>query len=271
MDIRKFWWPLLMLLLVLRTPTVFAEEPEEDSLGLNLELSLQSAFMFRGYNIFQENGQRDLNMLLAPGVTWAVPDTGWSLAYWGAFQVSGGNISELIKAGVGAEQDLIFIYERKLGDLLSLEASLCWYLFPFADEDVAGSTFPVFVEPLLKFKWAAQVDFSLAFSYFFGLQDIEGIRDFSHLYVRPALTKGFALTEWLGMEMSLGYGFKVMIEGNEGYDNIHDVDLALTLPVSLPHGLYLLPSLHVGWSDLAEAELSETVLVWGGVVVGVDL
>ena len=271
MALRRLQWITILACFMTLVQPVWSAESEEDALGLNIELSLQSAFVFRGYNVFQQDGQRDLNMLLAPGLSWSIPDSGWTLAYWGAFQVSGNNLSALIEAGVGAEQDLIFIYERELAGGLSMEFSLCWYLFPFASEEVAGSSFPVFVEPALKLKRSLGLDFSLALSYFFGLQFVEGIRDYSHLYLRPAVGKSFALTEWLGLELSLGYGYKLMIDGNSGRDNLHDIDLALNLPLSLPHGVYLLPGVHLGWSDLSETGFADELLVWGGLVAGVDL
>ncbi|MBU1238084.1 hypothetical protein KJ865_00110, partial [Myxococcota bacterium] len=87
---------------------------EESSLGLNAELQVSSAYVFRGLNVFQKTSQMNQNMLLAPGVTWSVFETGITIGYWGAYQLTGDNRSLNTDVGLNLEQDLYVTYERKI-------------------------------------------------------------------------------------------------------------------------------------------------------------
>ena len=55
------------------------EETARESIGLNLDLGFATAYVFRGANVFQEDGQMNQNMLIAPGITWSIFDTGLSI------------------------------------------------------------------------------------------------------------------------------------------------------------------------------------------------
>jgi hypothetical protein len=244
---------------------------EDDAIGLNLDLGYASAYVFRGYNVFQEDSQLDQHMLLAPGITWTVFDTGLSIGYWGAYQISGGDIGDRIDAALGAEQDVILGYVLGLPHDLSLSVGLVGYLYPFADKGVVGATCPVFLEPGAGLAWAGPVDLSLRVSYFLGLQDEPAIRGISYLYVNPRIGRTFGLGQGVKLSAGLGYGFKLWQEGNDGMSNIHDVALDISVPIDIVGGLYVTPSVHTGWTNLIDKEFADELFVYGAINVGVNL
>ncbi len=80
------------------TPEI-KDEHSEKRYGINLDFGFASAYLFRGINMFQNNGQMNQHTLLAPSITWQVFDTGLSIGYIGVYQLNGGNTSKLIDAG----------------------------------------------------------------------------------------------------------------------------------------------------------------------------
>ena len=44
--------------------------------GINFDVGFATAYVFRGLNIFMDDDQRDQNMLISPGITWSIFDTG---------------------------------------------------------------------------------------------------------------------------------------------------------------------------------------------------
>lgn len=245
--------------------------PKDDAIGLNLDLGFASAYVFRGYNVFQKDSQLDQHTLLAPGVTWTVFHTGLSIGYWGAYQISGGDIDDRIDAALGAEQDIILGYTLGLPHDLSLAFSLVGYLYPFADKSDVGAKCPVFLEPGAGLAWAGPIDLSLKVSYFLGLQDEPAIRGISYLYVNPRVGKTFALHKRVKLSAGLGYGFKLWQEGNDGASNIHDVSLDVSLPIDIIGGLYIAPSVHTGWTNLVDKEFADELFAYGALNVGVNL
>ncbi|MDD5306000.1 MAG: hypothetical protein PHU25_01640 [Deltaproteobacteria bacterium] len=254
------------------SPAAAGTEPEEDdAIGLNLDLGFASAYVFRGYNVFQEDSQLDQHMLIAPGITWTIFDTGLSIGYWGAYQISGEDIGGHIHGALGAEQDIILGYTLTLPHDLSLSFGLVGYLYPWADKSDVGAKCPVFLEPGAGLAWAGPVDLSLKVSYFLGLQDEPAIRGLSYLYVNPRVGKTFAFGERVKLSVGVGYGFKLWQEGNDGASNIHDVALDVSLPIDIAFGLYVTPSVHTGWTNLVEKGLADELFVYGGLNVGVNL
>jgi hypothetical protein len=250
-------------------PVVPEADSEDDAIGLNLDLGFASAYVFRGINVFQKDSQLDQHMLLAPGVTWAIFDTGLSIGYWGAYQISGGAISDRIDAGLGAEQDAILGYSLGLPHDLALSFGVTGYLYPWADETEAGTECPFYLEPGAGIAWAGPIDLSLKASYMLGLQG--EIRDFSYLYVNPRIGKTFAFGARVKLSVGLGYGFKRWQEGNDGAGNVHDVAVDVALPIDIASGLYVTPSVHAGWTNLVDRELEDELFVYGALNVGVNL
>lgn len=237
-------------------------------MGLNVDVGVASAYVWRGLNIFQGGGQSDQNFLLAPSVTWSVAGTGLSVGYWGAYQLNGGNASTLVNVGYGAEQDLILGYETALTDTLSLGAGLVYYFYPLADEEKAGTANPSYLEPGICLSWEGPVTLALKLSYLAGLQD--ALKNTRYLYINPTLSRGFRLSATVSVELAAGLGYKVYNDPDaieEG--NFWDIQFTAALPVQLGR-FYVKPSLGVAWTDLHVKTRWHELAPWGGVNVGAD-
>jgi hypothetical protein len=264
-------------------------EDEASGIGLNLDLGFATAYVFRGLNVFADGDQLDPHLLLAPGITWSVFDTGLWLGYWGAFQLNGGNLSDNIDAGVGVEQDLLLGWDRDLGEAATVSLFLYWYFYPAAEEEAAGAAVPSYLDPGAMLTVHPGVDISLSVSYFAAVQD--ALSDYRYLYLNPALGKDLELHERVGFEARLSYGVKLYHRDSALHDNRHDVQLTLGLPIDLGAGWYVTPGFGVAWTDLAgeppvipQQQLVPDAttarqrpgnrsgwVVWGGLNLGVDL
>ncbi len=267
------------------------EEEEDKKIGLNLDLGFASAYLFRGWNVFQNDSQMNPNMLIAPGITWTVFGSGLSIGYWGAFQINGDNISSNIDEGIGAEQDLFVSYEATISDVTTVSLSLYFYFYPFADEDAAGTNVPAYLEPSFTINIALFVDLGLSLSHFVGLQD--AVKDYRYLYVNPTIGKSFALHEIVSLELCLGYGRKLFNDPDKMKDNVHDVLFTIALPIQITDTIYMTPNFGLVWTNvepfysddsvqglvpapggnqLAKGDLKypDQVAVFGGLNIGAD-
>jgi hypothetical protein len=266
-----------------------AEGEDDPGLGLTIDLGFATAYVFRGLNVFADGDQLDPHMLLAPGITWSIFDTGLWLGYWGAFQLNGDNLSDNIDAGIGVEQDLLLGWDRDIGEAATVSLFLFWYFYPAADEQAAGAAVPSYLDPGAALTIHPGVDLSLSISYFAGVQD--ALADYRYLYLNPAMGKTFDLHERVAMEIRLAYGIKLYHPDSSLRGNRHDVQLTLGLPIDLGSGWYVSPGFGVAWTDLAgETPVipqQQTVpdptlvrdrpgsrngwVVWGGLNVGVEI
>ncbi|TNF37880.1 MAG: hypothetical protein EP329_01925 [Deltaproteobacteria bacterium] len=244
---------------------VASTTPDEGAaLGLDANLGFATAYIFRGLNVFQEEGQMDANMLFAPGITWAIGDTGLTVGYLGSFQLTGHNIGAVIDAGLGAEQDLYVTWERELTPELTFGAALTAYLYPGADPDVCGARDPLYLEPAASLSYATFVDVGLWIGYFWGVQDKPAIRGISYLYVNPSLSKSVPLGGPVALDVKLAYGFKLFQEGNDGMSNVHDLLLAARLPISLGDRYTITPGLATAWTNIEGGDFGDGLAVVGG-------
>ncbi|MCP4604719.1 MAG: hypothetical protein GY847_30060, partial [Proteobacteria bacterium] len=176
------------------------EQELSKTVGINLDAEISSLYNFRGWNTFQEKTQQDQNGLFAPSITWAIFDSGVSIGYWAAYQISGSNQAEMVDVGLGHEQDIFLSYDRAwLNDLLALNLTLTYFFYPFADEDAAGTANPSFLEPLVGLTISDWVDIGINISYFVGLQD--AVKDYRYLYINPSVGKGLELSDTFSMNL----------------------------------------------------------------------
>jgi hypothetical protein len=246
-----------------------APDGEEAGLGLTIDAEVASAYVFRGLNLFREVNDKEIRQLprFSPSLTWEVFDTGITLMYWGAFQLAGGNTSQNIDAGVGAEQDLGISYDREISQTLTLTGSLISYLYPFADKTAAGATFPAWLEPGAGITYSAQVNLSLKISFMFGLQGV--FADSKYLYINPTIGKSIALVDdSIALDLAAGAGMKIFPQGESGRDNRFDlaISAASTLPVW--KNVYARPSIVLSWTNRENLGLKYELGFWGGVSVG---
>jgi hypothetical protein len=247
-----------------------AEKPGASKrVGVDLDLGVASLYAFRGLNLFKHAGQNEANALFAPAITWAIGETGVSLAYVGAYQWTGSNRSALVEAGIGHEQDLIVAYSRSFSEKLSGNAPLTYYAYPFAKKSVAGTSLPSYLEPGVSATYAGAVDVGLALSFFAGLQDVLAAARYA--YVRPTVGKTIAVTGGIDVSLLGGVGLKLYPAAGPTNDNM--VDLAMDLKVRLKVGdrAYVAPALHYGWTNLAGLGVADEQMVWGSLNTGLSL
>ncbi|MFH1463591.1 MAG: TorF family putative porin [Pseudomonadota bacterium] len=243
-----------------------ARAEERDPIGLSLDLGVASAYVWRGLNVFADSGQRDPNLLLAPSVAWSIGESGVSLGYWGAYQLTGPNRAALVDAGLGAEQDLWVGYDRALSGKLAASFLLTGYLYPLADEAAAGTAFPTYLEPAAGLGWVGPVTASVSVGYFHGLQPtLAGSRN---VYLHPALSWGHALGEEVGLTVDAGFGYKLFTQA-EVTTNTLDVSLALGLPLTFG-AVHVNPALNLAWTNLGGA-FADGLVPWGGLNVGAEI
>lgn len=220
---------------------------------LDIGLEFSTSYNFRGLNVFARETQRDANMLLAPSVDWEIFDTGLSIGYWGGFQISGDNISDNVDSGIGAEQDILLGYGydfKGRAEGLSASAGLAYYFYPAADEDIAGTSVPSYLEPSLGVSFSSILDIGISVSYFLGLQD--AVRDFSNLYISPFIAKSFTIHRQVGLDLAFSYGAKIW-KDSDLVDNTHDINIGIALPLKIAPYIFLTPNINLAWTNL-EAE-----------------
>jgi hypothetical protein len=247
-----------------------AEDPAEDGVGVNLDLGFATHYVFRGLNLFQESEQLDPNTLLAPGVTWTVSNTGLTLGWWAAFQLNG-NVRDNIDAGAGLEHDLFAAYEFGLTDSVALGLQMYAYLYPFADEEVAGTDgLPVWLEPGASITWSTAVDLGLTVTYMAGVQDANA--EYSYLYLTPSVGRSFELAEPLSLDLLASFGYKAWLRSEEKLqDNTFDVGVKVGLTWYATDIFYVSPAIGFAWTNLEGVGFAHQYIVFGALNVGVDL
>ncbi|HEY3451265.1 MAG TPA: hypothetical protein VGK67_33210 [Myxococcales bacterium] len=253
------------------TAAATAGEPKAEPLGLALDLGASSAYVLRGYNMFQKSSQWDPHAFLAPSITWTAGKTGLSIGYWGAYQFLGDNIGPVIDAGMGAENDLILSFSREMAPGVVAGAAFTAYLYPAAKKAVAGTDFPVYLEPALFVNLSTVVDVGLRVTYYHGVQD--AIAPYRYVYLNPTVGKTLVLSERISLALSGSVGLKLFPDPSTPVSqmNRYDVLVGAALPIAVVGPLYLKPSISWAWTDLPTAPFKDEMVVFGGVNVGATL
>jgi len=237
---------------------------------LNVDVEGASAYVWRGINVFGEQ-QNTQAFSVFPSLT--ATFGGLSLGYWGAFQLSGDNKSTLVDQGVGGQNNLILKYNGYLDNGLVYSAMLTYWLYPFADEQVAGTATPMYLEPGVGLSYLAGADLGLYVGYYRGLQAVTEPASF--LYINPSVGKTFSLNEDLGFALGLSAGYKVFTNDPPAKDRAFD--LALNLSLAIPfNDMYITPGLHAAYATrddavVPNAGFSDSFVAWAGVHVGYDV
>ncbi|MBU1240567.1 hypothetical protein KKF84_18985 [Myxococcota bacterium] len=244
-------------------------QPAEQPMGLNVDIQVASAYVFRGLNVFQKDGQMNQNFLGAPGISWAIRDTGITVGYWGAWQLTGDNRSDNTDNAVNMEQDLYVSYEKKISNALSLKGLATLYFMPFAD--IPDISVPAWIEPAVSVTYNhSMVTLGLSASYFFGIQSDAFIRDTSYLYINPMASKTVKISKQ-AVNVKVGYGYKQFKAGNDQMSNVHDVIVAVDTSFAFG-SFYVKPGLSAAWTNIEgpDATFSDGFVVWGSVSIGMD-
>ncbi|MET0411871.1 MAG: hypothetical protein ABW217_11280, partial [Polyangiaceae bacterium] len=204
---------------------------------LNIDVEGASAYVWRGVNVFGTDQNTQVFSVL-PSVTATFGAV--SLGYWGAFQLSGDNKSALVDAGVGAQNNLVLKYSGWLDEDLAYSAALTYWIYPFADEEVAGTATPMYIEPGAGISYMVGADLGLYVGYYRGLQEVTEPASF--LYINPSIGKSFALSDDLGLALGLSAGYKVFTNDPPAEDRVFDLALNISLAIPLSDA-YITPQL----------------------------
>jgi hypothetical protein len=237
-----------------------------------LDLGLSTAYLFRGYNIFQRSSQWDQHPFAAPSVSYTIPGVdGLAIGYWGAYQLVGPNVQAALDAGLGAENDLWVSYSHTLFGPLSGGLGFTAYVFPVATQEAAGTQVPAYLEPAIFASVASVLDAGIKVAYFHALQDAIGA--YRYLYLNPTLGKTLTFNDWVALALSASGGYKLFIDGSSDVAQANTLDLLLSaaLPVALAGPVYVRPSLSWAWTNLPDRSLTEGMTVFAGLNLGASL
>jgi hypothetical protein len=241
--------------------------------SINVDVEMASAYLWRGLNLFGANhDSQDFSVF--PSITGTFG--GFTIGYWGAFQLTGDNKGDLVDKGVGAETDIILGYGGAITDKLSYSAHLTYWIYPAAKESVAQTKTPMFLEPALAAVYSTVADLGLSLSYYRGLQDVT--RAASFVYINPSVGKTLPLTNDLSLALGLVGGYKAYTNLPAGTPADGKVDLTFNGGVTIPFSdMYITPGVHAAFLTRADgvipggAGFKDEFIAWAGVHVGYNV
>jgi hypothetical protein len=246
---------------------------------INLDVEAASAYVWRGINLYGED-QNTQNFSLFPSLT--ATFGGLSIGYFAGFQLTGDNKSDVVDQGTGAQQTLILKYSGSVTEQLNYSAGLVYWVYPFADPDVANTDLPMYIEPGVGVTYAtAPVDVGLYTGYYRALQDVNEAASF--VYINPSVSKSLPLTADIDLALGLAAGFKAYTNLASGQDGDRVFDLTLNVGARFPFSdMYVTPQLHAAFVTRADdldpvtpgnqgAEFGDQFVAWAGVHVGYDV
>jgi hypothetical protein len=208
-----------------------------------LSIDLLSAYVFRGYNVFQAEGQREQKWVERPRIIWTVAQTGFSIGYAAANQISGDNLVSNVAAGLGAEQDVFASYAFARRERLGVEAEVAVVGYPGADARVIGTSAPYFFSLSLEPRYRHRFFLYLGYIAGFHKGPLEG----SQGYINPRFEKRFDFGDSVELELQFGAGMKILQSDlSVVRDNMFDVLGTATLYYALNDAFYV--GLKVGWA-----------------------
>lgn len=246
---------------------------EGGGIGLSLGAGFSSMYMFRGKNLFadEDAGMNDQNGMVNFSAEYALGN--FAVGYWNVHQVIGHNISQKMDEYTGSEHDLYVTYSDDLAGDLSWSAGLGLYVYPLANK--VSDQIPYYLEPSAGLTWSGPVEVGLGVSYYRGMP--EDMQSESYIYLHPVVTRGFELTDVLGLEVSAGFGYKIFdeeqarVEGQTTDDNAYDAVVTVGVPWSVMDNLTVTASANAGWSNFYGMDMTDELMEWGALNVSWDI
>jgi hypothetical protein len=239
---------------------------------VNLDLGMSSVYVFRGLNMFQKSSQWDQHAFAAPAITLNVPGVeGLSIGYWGAYQWAGSNMKDKLKAGTGGENDLTLTYARPIVGKLTAGPGLTAYIYPFADNGVAGTRVPLYLEPFVVAALPTAIDLAAKVTYMHGVQ--EAVSAYRYVYFNPSVGKTIALSDQVSIAGLASFGYKLFIDRSTAVSEANTVDLlaSVALPITLSPTYYIKPAVSWAWTNLPGISTKNEMVAFGGVNIGANL
>ncbi len=241
-------------------------EAEEEGLGLSFGLGYSSLYNWRGRNLLAgEDETRNTQAgMINPAVSYTVGEL--TIAYWGAFQTNGTAKAYNTDNALNHEHDLVFTVEHAVTDEFTVTPQMAFYYYPAADFEEVGARLPMYVEPSLALAYATVVELKLLTAWYAGVQNV--LMDERYLYLNPSVAKSLEVSEMVGVDLSLGYGYKIYTSDFEATENLHDINFTAGVPLSFVDGLTVTPSASFAWSDW---DSNGSVMTYGALNVTYDL
>ena len=238
-----------------RPRRIATEKVQGEQLELEISIELASAYVFRGYNVFQAEHQREQKWVERPLVVWTVRGTGLSVGYAAANQITGDNLGSNVSAGLGAEQDLFGEYEFGRNARWGAAAELVLVAYPEADKRVTGTAVPFFVSASVEPRYRHR-----AFLYLGYLRGFRhGPLDRDQVYLNPRVEKRFAFGDRVELALQLGAGLKILqLNAGQVKDNMFDVLAAATMYYALNDVLYVGAKIGWAWTNLTSSRDPDT-------------
>ena len=178
-----------------------------------------------------------------PRIIWTVPQTGLSIGYAAANQISGDNLVANVASGLGAEQALFASYAFARREHVGVEAEVAVVGYPAADARVVGTNTPYFFSVSAEPRYRHLAFLYLGYIAGFRNGPVEG----SQGYINPRFEKRFDFGDRLELELQFGAGMKILQRDvSVVRDNMFDVLGTATLYCALNDVFYV--GVKVGWA-----------------------
>lgn len=217
-------------------------------------VKVASAYLFRGYNVFQSTSQHDQNAALFGQLSWSVPRTDLSVGYSTVYQLTGDNIAHNIQIGLGAEQVGFVDYDWQPVSHLTITPEIAAMVYPVA------SNVPFFVEASTEARYEAPIEISIYAGYIAGLRP--GPLSENHFYTRYLLEKTFDLNKQVELSADGSFGVKVF-QSDPGavHGNMFDALASVAVSYSFSAVLEVGAGFAMAWTNLEPREDSSGRIV----------
>lgn len=223
-------------------------QPELPNTPCSLGLSVSSAYVFRGANVFSDGNPNRQHPLLAPSARCDLGKTGAWVAYWGGYQLGGSNAPDLVASGLGHEQDIVFGFERPFSENGPIgTVTLTAYVYPFATKAAAGTLVPTYLEPMVGIRTSGATTAGLKVGYMLGLQ--EAISVYRYFYLNPTIARSWSLGSDWSTALSLSLGYKAYTASDAPTANVFDAQTDWLFTKPLSSRLSVSPGVHLAGTN----------------------
>ncbi len=208
-------------------------------------VAFESAYVFRGYNVFQETHQDEQKWVAKPRLLFTDASERLSIGYGAAFQLNGDNLDENVDKGLGSEQIAFADYDFTLSPSVVLSPEIGAYFYPVA------SSVPLLVEGSAELWYLGPVELGAFVGYLGAVREGPLTEDYFYFSPRVAKTLEFGTHFEFGVQLTAGVKVRTR---SDATDNTVDVLLAEYLRYSLTDALFVSVNWAVAWTNLGPHE-----------------
>jgi hypothetical protein len=213
---------------------------------LESSLTFASAYVYRGYNVFQAQRQDEQNWVARPRIIWTDSGERLSIGYTAVYQLNGDNLWENVAAGVGSDQIVFADYDFTPLPRIVVSPELGIYLYPQARD------MPLLVEASAEGWYLGPVEVGLFAGYLAAIRP--GPLSENYFYLSPRISKSLRLTRRMEFELGLTAGVKLFRQSTDSNANTFDVLVTEILRYDLSDVLYVSAKMAMAWTNLEPRE-----------------